>query len=371
MSDTIADAGKILKSTRESMGLSLSDVATATKISQRVLAALEDGKIDELPAKSFARGFARSYAQYLKIDPQPIIEAFQLDDRFITNQGRPEVDLSGNPVPAEPEKKSSSPGITIDWGSRAFLVVAILLLIALIIGVKSIVDKYAKERDVPAAVQTESGTAVITKPDAETAVPADTDPADTAAAVSPTAKATEVTPAAIPTTAITTSTPMATQAAVAAVKPSATSTPVPTSTVAPTATRAPTSTPVPTATATPTPSPTAKPSPTPKPTVAPTPTVAAVAATSPTQASTSPTPKPPGKVEEIILEALDRVEIEVVLDSGSKQKLVLEPGAIKAYKYSKTIEVDISNGGLINVIRNGQDMGNPGDLGRSVKLKYP
>ena len=75
------------KEAREKQGLSINDVATATKINPGVLKALEEGRLDDLPPRTFTRGFVRSYAQYLKIDPSPVIKAFDLEDPFISTMG--------------------------------------------------------------------------------------------------------------------------------------------------------------------------------------------------------------------------------------------------------------------------------------------
>src|ERR1044072_2743504 len=85
--------GELLKQKRESTGLSLSEVALATKINPKVLTAIENGDETSLPAKTFLKGFVRSYALFLKMDvdevmrsfteetggpaPQPVHEAYQ------------------------------------------------------------------------------------------------------------------------------------------------------------------------------------------------------------------------------------------------------------------------------------------------------
>jgi cytoskeleton protein RodZ len=54
--------------------LSIEQVASDTRISARFIQALEDEQFDELPAPVYVRGFLRSYANYLKIDPQPLLD---------------------------------------------------------------------------------------------------------------------------------------------------------------------------------------------------------------------------------------------------------------------------------------------------------
>jgi len=70
----LAGIGETLRSNRERKGLSIDQVAQDTRISPRFLEALEDEQFNELPAPVYVRGFLRSYANYLRIDPQPLLE---------------------------------------------------------------------------------------------------------------------------------------------------------------------------------------------------------------------------------------------------------------------------------------------------------
>jgi cytoskeleton protein RodZ len=67
----VADGlGEFLRRERELRHISLDDVAERTKISRRYLEAIEEGQYDRLPGETFVRGFIRSYAQYVGLDPQ-------------------------------------------------------------------------------------------------------------------------------------------------------------------------------------------------------------------------------------------------------------------------------------------------------------
>lgn len=70
----MAGIGEALRSTRERRGLSIAEVAQDTRISPRFLEALEAEQFDELPAPVYVRGFIRSYAGYLKIESQPLLD---------------------------------------------------------------------------------------------------------------------------------------------------------------------------------------------------------------------------------------------------------------------------------------------------------
>ena len=62
--------GEFLRRERELRYVSLDDVAERTKISRRYLEAIEEGQYDRLPGETFVRGFIRSYAQSVGLDPE-------------------------------------------------------------------------------------------------------------------------------------------------------------------------------------------------------------------------------------------------------------------------------------------------------------
>ena len=61
--------GARLQEVRDSKQLTLAEVARDTRISLHYLEALESGHYEVLPAPVYARGFMRSYADYLGLDP--------------------------------------------------------------------------------------------------------------------------------------------------------------------------------------------------------------------------------------------------------------------------------------------------------------
>ncbi|MDP3480608.1 MAG: helix-turn-helix domain-containing protein [Desulfoprunum sp.] len=68
--------GELLHRTREELGLSLEEVAEATKISLYNLKAIEEDDYANLPAEVFVRGFCGIYAVHLSLDPEMIRERF-------------------------------------------------------------------------------------------------------------------------------------------------------------------------------------------------------------------------------------------------------------------------------------------------------
>lgn len=60
--------GEKLRAAREAKGMSLSDVATATRIPQRHLEAIESSNYGSLPSSTYALGFAKAYARAVGAD---------------------------------------------------------------------------------------------------------------------------------------------------------------------------------------------------------------------------------------------------------------------------------------------------------------
>ncbi|MBI5658971.1 MAG: helix-turn-helix domain-containing protein [Nitrosomonadales bacterium] len=78
-------AGAALREARARLGLSVADVAHRLKFAPRQVEALEADDFARLPEITFVRGFVRSYARLLQLDPAPLLAA-----------------LPGAPVPPPP-----------------------------------------------------------------------------------------------------------------------------------------------------------------------------------------------------------------------------------------------------------------------------
>jgi cytoskeletal protein RodZ len=73
--------GEMLRSARESRGLDRARIERDTRIRERYLAALERGAYDELPGEVYARGFLRTYATYLGLDPDAMTALYRIETR--------------------------------------------------------------------------------------------------------------------------------------------------------------------------------------------------------------------------------------------------------------------------------------------------
>ncbi len=97
----MAEIGYRLVRAREARGLTLEDAERDTRISRRYLEALEDEQFEVIPAPVYARGFLRSYAQYLGMDPQELLALFPRgDEPRPANGASPTVASMDNPIPA-------------------------------------------------------------------------------------------------------------------------------------------------------------------------------------------------------------------------------------------------------------------------------
>jgi cytoskeleton protein RodZ len=65
-----------LRGARQARGMSLADVTKVTKIQARTLEHLEHGRFDQLPADVFVRGFVRSYARCVGLDPDEAVRRY-------------------------------------------------------------------------------------------------------------------------------------------------------------------------------------------------------------------------------------------------------------------------------------------------------
>jgi cytoskeletal protein RodZ len=76
-----ADFGRYLTQQRELRGLSMEQVQKATRIPSNILAALEQGDVERLPARVFILNYVRAYAQAIGIVPEEAVLRFEEVDR--------------------------------------------------------------------------------------------------------------------------------------------------------------------------------------------------------------------------------------------------------------------------------------------------
>src|ERR1041384_5323237 len=73
----MAEFGATFKKARESLGISLDDIALETRIGTRFLQAIENEQFELLPGGIFNRGFIRSFAQRVGLDPEKAVSDYE------------------------------------------------------------------------------------------------------------------------------------------------------------------------------------------------------------------------------------------------------------------------------------------------------
>ena len=74
--------GQLLRETREAMGLTIAEVASAIKFHPRQIEALERDDYDRLQGKTFLRGFVRAYARILQMPSEPLLDMLERQQVF-------------------------------------------------------------------------------------------------------------------------------------------------------------------------------------------------------------------------------------------------------------------------------------------------
>jgi len=125
------DVGATLQGARERSGLSLEELARRTRISVRVLRAMESNAFDAIPGGIFTRGFLRAYSLEVGLDPDATIEQFLARPEAVDTPAEPPPRSRADGAPAEDTlvvqgyRAYESPS---DRGSEAGKAIAIALV---------------------------------------------------------------------------------------------------------------------------------------------------------------------------------------------------------------------------------------------------
>ena len=174
--------GERLQREREMRGITLEEIAEATKIGTRSLRALEEQDFDKLPGGIFNKGFVRAYSKYLGIDEDQAVADYvtAVNEAQATGKlSRPEYS-----PPSVEEAQSEPEPVRIPWG----LLIILALIVAVGFAARSYYAKYgwaklkreatpmqpAAAPQVPATVpQQPSGAPTTTQPAAPAPTPVD------------------------------------------------------------------------------------------------------------------------------------------------------------------------------------------------------
>ncbi len=350
--------GKLFKSEREKRDLSFHEIGMSLKINPKILKAIEDGDLPNLPAKTFLRGFVKSYAQYFRLNVEGVMQQFQ-DEYGTTRPEAPIPIVSNSPSNSASTpsikttkslKKAADSALPASTTNKLFPIVGAIVLLILIAFVAKMMDKYQRESQVSKIAVTGSevspttSTTLLPEPSTSTTneqlqspINGNTESQTSTSTTLSTAVSSVVT--GLPTSTTTTT------AALKAVAP----TPSTTTTlkvIAPVSTTTTTST---------------------------TTTLRAVAPTTTTSTTTTTLTVGATKAQttEIIIEALNKVSVRFSLNGGKWETLELNPDQVHTLRSKTKIQVEVSDGGAVNVIVNGRDRGVAGIIGKPIKLTYP
>lgn len=113
--------GDRLRMAREQAGMTLAQLAAETRIPQRHLELIEAGDWQALPARTYATGFARTYAKAVDLDPSGIVD-----------EVRAELSMS---APGDRSRASSfEPGDPARVPSRGLALLSLLAVALLLVG---------------------------------------------------------------------------------------------------------------------------------------------------------------------------------------------------------------------------------------------
>lgn len=119
--------GEKLRRERELRGITLEEVAVATKIGTRNLRALEEENFSQLPGGIFNKGFVRAYARYVGIDEEQAVGDYITANQDLAATGEVNISVVARQFEASreagygPRKNSAT---TLVWGLVAVFALA-------------------------------------------------------------------------------------------------------------------------------------------------------------------------------------------------------------------------------------------------------
>lgn len=102
------ECGRLLRRTRERLGLSVADIASELYLSKHQIQALEEDDWDRLPGVTYARGYLRSYARLINLDPEALLAGATTQELEIDRTSAREVEEPEAPDP-RPEPAAPAP----------------------------------------------------------------------------------------------------------------------------------------------------------------------------------------------------------------------------------------------------------------------
>lgn len=161
-----ASLGEELRRERELRGISLKEIADATKIGKRYLEAIEKSDFKTLPAPVFTRGFVREYARYLGLSSDDLVARYSQ----IVSEAEALAE-SSEPTPFRPQQRPDRPSREIprpyarvdrNW---IWFAAILMVIVAVMWGVREYQYRQApKNAARPSVVETDSPAPIASAP---------------------------------------------------------------------------------------------------------------------------------------------------------------------------------------------------------------
>lgn len=135
--------GETLLAARTEKGVSLSQAASATRIKIQHIESMEQDDFSQIAADMYARGFIKLYAEYLGLNPEPLLRLYQQEHAKAVTPSLVE-------EPPEGEEEAAAENDTRDWldlqgrsalSRAALLGAAVLAALLVLVGLVSIIPR--------------------------------------------------------------------------------------------------------------------------------------------------------------------------------------------------------------------------------------
>jgi cytoskeleton protein RodZ len=125
----VGSFGERLQREREMRGILLEEIAEATKIGTRMLAALEQEDFSKLPGGIFNKGFVRAYARFLGIDEEEAVSDYlRASGELPSRQPEPEVVAQQRTAIKVPDESRESRSFSLWPALTTVALVAVIVL---------------------------------------------------------------------------------------------------------------------------------------------------------------------------------------------------------------------------------------------------
>jgi cytoskeleton protein RodZ len=125
--------GEVLLRARESKGYSITEVSKATLLSEEIIDAIEQSDMKRLPPPTFVQGYLRTYARYIDLPEEPIVDSF---NRAVPYKRESQLRTRAT-LPAQATMGSP-------WIRSISIVLVFLVLFALVYGIYGYYSRTAK-----------------------------------------------------------------------------------------------------------------------------------------------------------------------------------------------------------------------------------